>query len=313
MTASPYSISNYLVLTTNSTLAAPGGCTPVASAVGVTTSGTDSSTSYGADFWGNGVFYSVPAQLASRGFGFRAYDVNAFKVTDISPGAATKNVGDSVSFSVVSGGSGLTYQWYLDTGSGPVAVSGSEYSGTASNRLTINPVGVADAGTYTCFVTGSYGYWTSSGGVLTVQGSVPPIVMNCPSTLIVAATSTNGAQVYYSTTNLVSGGCNGTAYLAGATNVTFGGSALPGALFPVGTNLVAVYGQDSCSNSASCTFAVLVTAYVPPIVMNCPSTLIVAATSTNGAQVYYSTTNLVSGGCNGTAYLAGASNVTFGG
>jgi hypothetical protein len=166
-------INNYLVLTTSNTLAAPGGCSPVVSTVVVQTSGADSVNGFGADFWGNGVFYSVPAQLASKGFGFRAYDVTAFKVSDISPAAATKNAGDSVTFSVVSGGSGLSYQWWAIRHTNDMGVaSGPEYSGTYSNQLTISPIGTNDAGGYMCSVSGvSSSHWGSSLGYLTV---VPP-------------------------------------------------------------------------------------------------------------------------------------------
>ena len=170
-------INNYLVLTmvltTNNTLAAPGGCSPVTSTKTVLTSGSDSASSFGADFWGNGVFYTVPAQLASRGFGFHAYDVTAFRVSDISPAAATKNVGDSVTFSVVSGGSGLSYQWWAIRHTNDMGVaSGPEYSGTYSNQLTISPIGTNDAGGYMCSVSGvSSSHWGSSLGYLTV---VPP-------------------------------------------------------------------------------------------------------------------------------------------
>ena len=172
LTASPYTISNYLVLTTGNTLAAPNGCAPITSAVGVNTTGSDSGAHYGADFWGKGVFYTMPASTPSKGFGFRAYDVTAFKVSDISPASITTNTGASVAFAVVSGGSGLSYQWQVNTGSGYVNVSGSRFSGTNSNTLTISSAGTNDTGSYLCTVTGVSGSsWTSSAGALTV---VPP-------------------------------------------------------------------------------------------------------------------------------------------
>jgi hypothetical protein len=67
LAASPYASSNYLVLTTSATLAAPGGCAPVISAVGTNTAGADSAN-YGAGFWGNGLFHTVPATSATVGF-----------------------------------------------------------------------------------------------------------------------------------------------------------------------------------------------------------------------------------------------------
>ena len=167
-------INNYLVLTTSNTLAAPGGCSPTVSTVVVQTSGADSVTSFGADFWGNGVFYTVPAQLASRGFGFRAYDVTAFEIADISPASITTNTGASVTFSVVSCGSSLSYQWQVNTVSNYVNVSGSEFSGANSNTLTISPAGTNDTGSYLCTVTGVSGSgWISSVASLTVVPSSP--------------------------------------------------------------------------------------------------------------------------------------------
>jgi hypothetical protein len=165
-------LNNYLVLTTSNTLAAPGGCSPVVSTVVVQTSGADSVNGFGADFWGNGVFYSVPAQLASKGFGFRAYDVTAFPVADISPASITTNTGASVTFSVVSCGSSLSYQWQVNTVSNYVNVSGSEFSGANSNTLTISPAGTNDTGSYLCTVTGVSGSgWISSAASLTVVPS----------------------------------------------------------------------------------------------------------------------------------------------
>ena len=103
--------------------------------------------------WGNGAFFTSAANSLTNLF---ACDVTAFKVADISPASATNNVGDTVAFSVVSGGSGL-----------------SEYSGATTATLTIYPVGTNDAGIYTCTVMGVNGSgWGSVPGFLTVP--VPP-------------------------------------------------------------------------------------------------------------------------------------------
>ena len=81
--------------------------------------------------------------------------------------------GTAVAFSVVSGGSSLSYQWQVFNGSGSVNVSGSEYSGATTATLTISPVGTNDAGIYTCTVGGVNGSgWGSAPGFITVP--VPP-------------------------------------------------------------------------------------------------------------------------------------------
>jgi hypothetical protein len=167
LTASPYTISNYLVATFNSNgLAAPTGCSPVLSATATSGSGVDSSN-YGADFWGNRVLYCIPCS-AGANYGFRAFDISAYKMADIAPGAQTNAPGTSATFSVVSGGSGaLSYVWQLD---GVTITNGGDYTNATTATLTISPVNPADAGTYTCTVTGAGGLsWTSSGGVLAVS------------------------------------------------------------------------------------------------------------------------------------------------
>ncbi len=61
--------------------------------------------------------------------------------------------GNSVSFSVIATGAGLTYQWY----NGATLLSnGGSITGATTATLTINPVSTSDASTnYHCFVSGS--------------------------------------------------------------------------------------------------------------------------------------------------------------
>jgi hypothetical protein len=125
----------------------------------------------GACCWATnmGVFLDMPGV---GGFGCVAYDTTAYKMTDTTPaGPVQVSSGSSQSFSVVSGGSQLSYQWQVNMGSGYNNVSGTEYSGATTANLTINPVAAADSGTYHCVVSQSFTggtTWTSTGAALTV-------------------------------------------------------------------------------------------------------------------------------------------------
>ena len=162
----------------------------------------------GASCWaGNtGVFIDMPAVT---GFGCVAYDTTAYKMADTSPaGPVSVNEGDSpLTFSVVSGGSSLSYQWMVDTGSGFNNVSGVDYSGATTATLTIDPTTTADSGTYECVVTQPSvtggATWTSTPAVLTVNstGKVTPAVavtdnkggtMTCGDSVTFTATLTGG-------------------------------------------------------------------------------------------------------------------------
>jgi hypothetical protein len=176
LTASPFTISNYLVATFNSNgIAAPNGCSPIVSGIGTDGSAADSSN-YGADFWGQGVYYCIPC-TSSGNYGFCAYDISAYKINDITPLTPKKNIGDTVTFSVVSGGSGaLTYEWKAN---GVALSDTNEYSGSSTATLTISPASLADTATYTCTITGAGGIsWTTTNGVLTVASPVSAPALN---------------------------------------------------------------------------------------------------------------------------------------
>lgn len=82
------------------------------------------------------------------------------------PSARTMCVGGSASFSVTASGSSPGYQWRRGT---TALTNGGNISGATTATLTINPVGLADAGTnYNCLVTNACGSATSSNAKLTV-------------------------------------------------------------------------------------------------------------------------------------------------
>lgn len=86
------------------------------------------------------------------------------------PAGKTALVGDSVTFDVVNTGtSPFTFQWFKDS---------TLLNGKTSSTLTVNPVTVADAGSYTVVVTNPAGFDTSAAAVLTVEYA--PIIITDP-------------------------------------------------------------------------------------------------------------------------------------
>jgi uncharacterized repeat protein (TIGR01451 family) len=167
-------------------------------------------------------------------------------------------------------------------------VNASDSCGGTPNVSSTPPSGSTfPIGTTTVSSTASDSHGTSSCSftVKVVQPTIPPIMLNCSSNLTVTATSSSGANVFYTLT--ASGGCS-------TPNVT----ATPpsGSTFPIGTTTVFVTATDSCGNSTNCSFTVKVNPPVyPPIVLNCSPNLTVNATGSGGVIVFFSVT--ASGGC----------------
>ena len=141
-------------------------------------------------------------------------------------------------------------------------------------------------GTNTVFVTAtnSCGQTTNcSFQVIVNSSSNPPIVLTCSTNIAAMATGPSGATVYYSVT--ASGGCSPPPSLT----VT----PPSGSTFPIGTNTVTATASDSCGQTNTCSFLVIVTNR--PIQLTCSSNITVMASNSNGAVVYYTVT--ASGGC----------------
>lgn len=80
--------------------------------------------------------------------------------------STTLDPGAPYSISVGAGNTtSPTYQWRKDIGAGP-----QDLPGQTSASLSINPVAGADAGTYSCVVSSTYGTATSSNAVLIING-----------------------------------------------------------------------------------------------------------------------------------------------
>jgi hypothetical protein len=110
--------------------------------------------------------------------------VNSQPSITVQPSDVTVNAGLNTSFSVTATGTGLTYQWQVNTGSGWNDVSnGGVYSGATTNTLTITGVTSGMNGyQYRCIVSGTCSPpATSNGAILTVNS--PPVI-TCPSDII---------------------------------------------------------------------------------------------------------------------------------
>ena len=111
------------------------------------------------------------------------------------PSSQSKNVGQSVTFTVVASGSGLSYQWVKDS-------DGNAIPGATGSSLTINPVSLSDAGGYACFVENTGGQVRSNYATLTVAD--PPSIWAHPSgtvgpegTSVNLSVGANGSSLSY--------------------------------------------------------------------------------------------------------------------
>lgn len=91
----------------------------------------------------------------------------------VPPVTQTVCLGDSVSFVVVATGVGLSYQWRRGNVN---LVNGGNISGATNDTLTINPVGLSDAGNnYNVIVYGTYAPNDTSVNVSLIIGGAPVI------------------------------------------------------------------------------------------------------------------------------------------
>ncbi|MCF8226739.1 MAG: immunoglobulin domain-containing protein [Bacteroidales bacterium] len=131
------------------------------------------------------------------------------------PVAVTVCENGNASFSVTATGSNLTYQWYVDA---TALVDGADISGSTSNSLSLANVALADAGNYSCQVTGSCGTESSNPATLVVQENT--VITSQPSNKTVCA----GANVTFSVTatgsNLTYQWQKDGSNLSGKTNAT---------------------------------------------------------------------------------------------
>jgi gliding motility-associated-like protein/uncharacterized repeat protein (TIGR01451 family) len=143
----------------------------------------------------------------------------------ITTGPTTQTVcsGNSVSFSVVASGSGLTYQWRIGNVN---LVNGGNISGAQTATLTINPATIADAANnYNVVVSGTSAPSATSTNVSLIINSGPVITAQpadqtaCPGGLVSFSVAATGTGLTYQwkkgLVNLING-----ANISGATTAT---------------------------------------------------------------------------------------------
>jgi hypothetical protein len=91
-------------------------------------------------------------------------------VTDITPTNLSEGyIGETVTFSATFVGTlPITYQWLLDTGSGPTAIPSSSNPSAISNTLVLANLQLGNAGTYSLAASNSVGANVSSSSALVV-------------------------------------------------------------------------------------------------------------------------------------------------
>jgi len=91
-------------------------------------------------------------------------------VTDVTPAPANQGyVGQTLTFSSsFTGTLPITYQWYVDKGSGPVAINPASNPSATSNLLVLSNIQLSDAGTYSVTAHNSVGDTPSSSSTLAV-------------------------------------------------------------------------------------------------------------------------------------------------
>ena len=111
--------------------------------------------------------------------------------TQPTPAAQTICPGFNVTYSVAATGTGLTYQWRLGAVN---LVNNIQIAGVNTNTLSISNVSVANAGSYTCVVSGTCApAVTSTAAVLTV--STAPVISTQPANVTICV----GANASFTT------------------------------------------------------------------------------------------------------------------
>ncbi|HEY3862639.1 MAG TPA: LamG-like jellyroll fold domain-containing protein [Verrucomicrobiae bacterium] len=120
--------------------------------------------------------------------------------TDISPTNLNEGyVGETISFtSAFAGTLPITYQWFVDTGSGPVAISSASNPSAISNTLVLANLQAGNAGTYSVQASNSVGTNYSSPSTLVVF-PVPSSALNGTYGTLVLA---DGPVAYWPLTDL---------------------------------------------------------------------------------------------------------------
>ncbi|WP_020526092.1 immunoglobulin domain-containing protein [Cytophaga aurantiaca] len=170
--------------------------------------------------------------------------VNSLPAITAQPTASTLCQGATANFNITATGSSLTFQWQRN---GVNVVDGGGISGATTNALTITSIAMANAGNYTCIVSGTCSPAITSNAVALTVNSTAAITSNP-----VVATTCAGQTATFSITTSGSGITY--QWKKGGTDLTNVGN-ISGALSPVLTlaNTVASdAGLYSCTITNTC-------------------------------------------------------------
>ena len=123
-------------------------------------------------------------------------------VTDIAPTPANAgNIGQTLTYSATfTGTPPISYQWYVDTGSGPMPISAASNPSAISNTLVVANVQLTNAGIYSLVAQNPAGSTASSDSTLVVTppaGTPPPAVTLPPVTLQIAQNGPGSANLQW--------------------------------------------------------------------------------------------------------------------
>lgn len=207
------------------------------------------------------------------------------------PQNATAAIGSSANFSVTASGAPLTYQWRKN---GVALSNAGDFAGTTTSILTVSPVAVSDAASYSVVIGNSAGTTTSASATLTLSGTVA--ITTQPSSEAVTA----GSDVTFSVAATGSGTLgyqwrfNG-ASIANATNSGYTLTSVNGA--DAGTYSVVVTNNFSSATSSDAVLSVVI-----------GSTSVLAQWNMNDISI---TNSPVPSFGSGTAALVGGTTATF--
>jgi hypothetical protein len=124
-----------------------------------------------------------------------ALTVNVAPTITAQPTNSTICLGSNTSFAITASGSGITYQWEVNSGSGWANVSnGGIYTGSATNTLNLtSPTTTVDGYQYRCVVGGLCVPGVISSAVTLVVNTAPAITLQPSNSIICSGSSTSFA------------------------------------------------------------------------------------------------------------------------
>jgi len=194
--------------------------------------------------------------------------INSVPNVSASPSASTICAGDNTSFVVAATGTGLTYQWQVDQGSGFGNVSnGAPYGGATTATLSVtSATSVLNGYIYRCVVSGTCSPSANSNGAMLTINTAPGITghpsnqTQCPGGSTTFTVSATGTSLTYQWRRNSSNLSNAGVY-AGATTATLSISDVTG----LGGSIFDCVVSGTCSPTATSNTATLTVNSAPSI------------------------------------------------